>query len=299
MNHHMEFIKYLLDKGGPDGDDYYDLDACISEISHQAKNGSISPKEIDQLREAFGESFSIETMQGFVFHKPHGYAGDFEIIDRIYELYVSGISHLSKWDEYMQNHAATEAVRNRARYFEKIVKKHAGEKQVSNVLNLASGPGRDMLRFYNNNPDTGVKFECVDQDKNAIKYAKNLCKDHLSNIQFHVKNAVRFQSEKEYNLIWSAGLFDYFEDDVFILMLKKLRSMVSIGGEIVIGNFSTLNPSRPYMELFEWHLHHRSPHTLVALAKAAGFKKYQIQVNKEALGVNLFLHIYPGCIAEA
>ncbi len=146
-----------------------------------------------------------------------------------------------------------------------------------------------MLQFFEKNPDASLHFDCIEQDQNAVNYAQELCKNFLPNITFHVKNALRFQSTTKYDLIWSAGLFDYFDDKVFVHLLKKLGSMLEGGGEIVIGNFSTMNPSKSYMEVFEWHLHHRSPNTLKYLAKSAGFTN--ITIGKEPEGVNLFLHI--------
>lgn len=295
MDHHFEYLKYLVDKGGPDLQDYHDLDAWISEIADHAKNGRLATGDLKCLREVLGEAASVETMQGFVFQKPHGYAGDYEIIDRIYARYVSDKNHLSRWDVYMQDRSACYAVRNRVQYFLQQLQRHFDYSQSERmeVLNLASGPGRDMLAFFEIRPDAQVHFDCIEQDQKAVGHAQGLCKDHLHKITFHVKNALRFQSKKKYDLIWSAGLFDYFEDKVFVFLLKKLGAMVAEGGEIVIGNFSPLNPSRPYMELFEWHLHHRSPTTLKALAVSAGFSADQISVGKEPTGVNLFLHIKP------
>lgn len=138
-----------------------------------------------------------------------------------------------------------------------------------------------------------MHIDCIEQDQNAINHAMALCQRYLDKITFQAKNVLRFQSSKKYHLIWSAGLFDYFDDGVFVFMLNKLKTMVAEGGEIVIGNFSTMNPSKSYMELFEWHLHHRSPNTLKAFALKAGFATNQISVEKESTGVNLFLHIRP------
>lgn len=297
MDMHIEFLQHLVDKGGPDVQDYYDLDAWIAEIAEHARKGNLKPDDLKRLRDVLGEAISVETMQGFVFQKPHGYAGDYEIIDRIYNRYVSDKAHLSKWDIYMQDHAAVHAVRNRVQYFCRLLQGKQYASRIaeggSEVLNLASGPGRDMLQFFEGQPDTPVHIDCIEQDQNAVNHATALCKQHLHKITFHVKNALRFQSKKKYDLIWSAGLFDYFEDKVFVFMLNKLKAMVAEGGEIVIGNFSTMNPSKPYMELFEWHLHHRSPNTLKAFALAAGFAPDQISVEKEPTSVNLFLHIRP------
>ena len=43
------------------------------------------------------------------------------------------------------------------------------------VLNVGSGPGKDMLDFFQDNSDANVYFDCVDFDKDAIKYAARLC----------------------------------------------------------------------------------------------------------------------------
>jgi extracellular factor (EF) 3-hydroxypalmitic acid methyl ester biosynthesis protein len=38
-------------------------------------------------------------------------------------------------------------------------------------------------------------------------------------------------------------LFDYFEDQVFIKLLRKFMHWTNPGGEVIIGNFSNYNPS--------------------------------------------------------
>lgn len=123
MDAHISFLTYLVDKGGPDVEDFYDLDAWIAEIAEQAKKGILSADDLKRLREVMGDAFTIETMQGFAFWKPHGYAGDYEIIDRIYTRYVSDKTNLSKWDLFWQEHAAAHAVRNRVDYLCRLLDK--------------------------------------------------------------------------------------------------------------------------------------------------------------------------------
>lgn len=300
MDHHFDYLQYLVEKGGPEAEDYHDFDTWLAEVAEHARKGELTPTDLGFLREVMGEAISAETMQGFVYQKPHGYAGDYEVIDRIYKRYVSDKSHLSRWDAYAQEHVCSYAVRNRVEYFANCL----GNSLTRNVrarvqvLNLASGPGRDMLRFFERYPDAPVHIDCIEQDRNAVNHASALCEAHLDKIIFHVRNALRFQTGKKYDLIWSAGLFDYFDDNVFVFMLKKLGMMIAEDGEIVIGNFSSTNPSRPYMELFEWHLHHRSPVTLRALAARAGFAPEKVRVGKEETGVNLFLHVKPAGISR-
>ena len=292
MGSAVSYLQSLVDKGGPEIEDYYELDAWLAELWEKVKFGRIGDAELASLHAILGDAISTATMQGFVYLKPHGYAGDYEIIDRIYRRYVSEDDRLSKWDIYAQQHACALAVRNRVDYFCRVLEKTPPPPgRRLEVLNLASGPGRDMLQFFSDNPRANVHIDCVEQDSAAVGHAKGLCAAYLDRISFHMTNALKLQTFKKYDLIWSAGLFDYFNDRVFEFMLKRLAPMVAEGGEIVIGNFSPLNPSRPYMEIFEWHLHHRSPNALRALATKAGFNASQISVRKEPAGVNLFLHI--------
>lgn len=294
MNYHFEFIKALIKKNGPDLEDYSELNSWIEETFDHIKNNNITKEQLNDLIKLFGDAFTVETMQGFAFQKPHGYAGDFEIIDRIYQKYISSKQHLAKWDIFWQNQPAAHAVRNRCDYFAfQVIQTTQSKLQPSyNVLNLASGPGRDMLNFFKEHSDLSakVKFDCVEQDENAIKFASEICSAYLDNITFIKKNALRYVCSKEYDLIWSAGLFDYLDDKVFISLLSRLKNMLGKNGQVVIGNFCSTNPSKAYMNLFQWHLHHRSPNTLRALAMSAGFSDNNISIKSEYSGVNLFLH---------
>ncbi|MBK9109447.1 MAG: class I SAM-dependent methyltransferase [Saprospiraceae bacterium] len=281
-------IKDLLSKGGPDKIDYPVLDKILQDLANQ----DLSEEQLKGLRSFFDEKFMNNTMQGFGIRKPYGYSGDFKIIDMIYTEHTSELPEFVKWDQYFHKQAAPIAVRNRKTYFKSLIKSKLEKSQIS-LLNVASGPARDLCEVYLalSRPEQ-LQTSCVELDPNAIAHAKQLCSPFLSQIEFHQKNILRFQTEKKFDLVWSAGLFDYFEDRIFVMALKKFQTFLKPGGEIVIGNFSLENPSRPYMELFgDWYLIHRSPEELTSLAISAGFNANQISIQKEALGVNLFMHI--------
>jgi len=162
------------------------------------------------------------------------------------------------------------------------------------LLNVASGPARDLLELYREKP-VSKKLEtlCVEMDNHAITYAKELTGAYDADICFINKNIFKFETEEIFDLVWSAGLFDYFDNKAFVYVLGKLKNWVSGQGEIVIGNFNkSHNPSREYMELFgEWYLHHRSKEELIGLALEAGFNEAQLTIGNEPEQVNLFLHI--------
>jgi extracellular factor (EF) 3-hydroxypalmitic acid methyl ester biosynthesis protein len=183
-------------------------------------------------------------------------------------------------------------VRNRKDYFIKTLTDRLSENSNMHLLNVASGPARDLAQLYETIDASTLKTVCVEADKTAINYAKSLNKTNEEQIEFIHQNIFRFNTNEKFDMVWSAGLFDYFNDAIFVKLIRKFVGWTKSGGEIIIGNFSNQNPSRSYMELIgDWFLQHRSEEDLVQLALAAGVSKENIRVGAEMEGVNLFLHI--------
>ncbi len=299
MDQHIAYIEKMVSKGGPAPPEYHSFGRWLDEVAAEIRSGQINKNDLMSLHDAFGRALSSETLQGFSFQKPHGYSGDYEVIDRIYREHVSEDPALSNWDRYFHDQHAPKAVRNRKEYFINMLmhieREYQGEAPLK-VLNVASGPMRDVFEFFGSNGhNPNVQFECVDSDSDAIEFASELCAQYLDNIQFREANALRFTSKHKYQLIWSAGLFDYLADKGFTFLFQHLLSMLDDGGEIVVGKFSDKNPTRNYMEIVgEWILHHRCEEELIQLARSCGVSDENIHVGKEPEGINLFLHVKKG-----
>lgn len=269
------------------------IEKFIPKIIKLVKNGQVSKNEIIELIALLPDSFK-STIPSHALRKPYGYAGDFLIIDKIYTNQVSDEISAKHWDIYFHNQEGAHAVRNRKEYFKQTILKRIEANNKISLLNIASGPARDLKEVYDEIGDIEcLKSTCVDMDSYAIEYATDLNKNYMSQIQFINKNVFKFSTEIKYDLVWSAGLFDYFEDKAFVICLKKLRGFCKSGGEIIIGNFNAdHHPSRDYMEIFgDWILNHRTKNELHQLALNAGFKKDQITIGHEIENVNLFLHL--------
>jgi len=116
VSHHVAFARALYEKGGPEPDDYAGLELWMNEVADLARSGALTRPQLQAIRDAMADAWSTETIQGFVLTKPHGYARDFELIDRIYREYVAPSAHLERWDLYLNQTPGAQAVRNRAGY---------------------------------------------------------------------------------------------------------------------------------------------------------------------------------------
>ena len=274
----QKFLITLVEKGGPEPHEYAEFAAIVNNLEDQ---------ELEYFREVIRESLNENTLIGHGFVKPFGYPGDFTIIHNIYKVHVNPDNKYGNWDRFFQNQAGAQAVRNRKDYFlKRCAEIEEGAKETKNVLILGSGPATDVNEYLRNRPDSKIKFDLVDFDQNAIDFAKKQNEPFKEAINYFKINVLRYKPYQWYDLIWSAGLFDYFKDKHFVYMINKYYKYLSEGGEFIIGNFSHSNPTRRLMEvLSDWYLVHRSKSDLVRMALEAEAAEEQVEVDMEELGV--------------
>jgi len=286
----IAFIKKLYAAGGPLPEEHSLLYETLALLGEEVRAGQIAKEELKEIRDVFSDEFLETTLLGHSLNKPFGYAGDFQVIDMMY--CQSTYPKYKRWDDFYNNGWAARAVRNRKEYFKKIISDRCGDGEPHRLLNVASGPARDLLELFEERGIDNLTIDCIEYDSKAIEYAKDLCGNHLEVISFQRGDVHKYNTENRYDLIWSAGLFDYFNDEGFIRVLRKLLSWTTKNHEVIIGNFTPNNPSRHFMEiLLDWHLHHRDEDHLIGLATEAGCTREQLSVGREDAGVNLFLHI--------
>lgn len=242
--------------------------------------------------------------------KPRGYSGDSEMMRMIYLNAHSGESTFGKiLHKHVVAQDAAQAVRNRKSDVAAMVRcrldspvLRPGERY--RVLSVACGPAfelRDILQI----PDDyeRVHFSLLDQDQHALMEAASLVKDLEARHQ--AKLSVDFIRESvrtmlftgalrdrwgKFQFIYSMGLFDYLTPPVAQAVLRKLHTLLTVGGEMIVGNFSPDNPSRTYMEYWlDWKIIHRSPEEFLGLASTLPGVAAAVQFDKT--GVQMFLRI--------
>jgi extracellular factor (EF) 3-hydroxypalmitic acid methyl ester biosynthesis protein len=279
-----EFLFDLIKNGGPQLHEYEKFTAIVN---------SLSPEDVDCFREKIKTILNEKTLIGHGFVKPFGYPGDFTLIDKIYRFDVNEDAQFKNWDLFFQNQPGANAVRNRKNFFIEYCKKLVREKENAKVLILGSGPATDVNEFLTNySGGRNISFDLIDFDQAAIDFSMNKNKKFNRQISYNKINALRFNSYKLYDLIWSAGLFDYFKDKHFTFLIRKYINCLTEDGEMVISNFSTRNPTKRLMEvLSDWYLNLRTESDLFRIASDANIDKELVSVEKEPLGINLFLKI--------
>lgn len=263
--------------------------------------------ETDEVRQRAMNYFR-EELQDYIFaapfvhrvyHKPNGYAGDFEMMNHIYKNEAIGHDLFAKClHKAILEAPASQAVRNRVAYLNgKIKEAVSGSKSRLKILSVACGPAIEIQNLLRNHPDLAAKadFYLLDQDMGALKQAKtelmrlakqNNVKFNVNLVNKAIKNIMEDGLGDTYDLIYSAGLFDYFRDKVALLAAKALFEGLNPGGRLIVGNFNTENPSRFLMECVgDWHLEHRSIEAMKALF---GKVAPAVEVESESQNINLF-----------
>ena len=286
----LKEIEQILHAPKPSLDDFQYFKNLLGTVFKQLDYDELKELVVG-VRDSCPAINSLDTIQGSSIIKPYGYSGDFEIIDKIYTMHMAEHEPYKSWDKLFHTSKAAIAVRNRKEYFKQILRKLYKLDRDIMVLNLASGPCRDIAEHYQEFPDSKIWFECIDMDPNAILYAERLLGENVSRVNFIQKNVFRVTPEKKYDLVWSAGLFDYFDDKAFVKVLKRFIDFDPTT-KIIVGNFCDTNPSRAYMELMgDWYLHHRSRKNLFELTDQIGVSRENVTIDSEPEEVNLFLHI--------
>jgi 2-polyprenyl-3-methyl-5-hydroxy-6-metoxy-1,4-benzoquinol methylase len=224
--------------------------------------------------------------------KPFGYAGDFKIIDEIYQNHpcTSGFNRL--WDNWFLQLAASKAVRERKEDFKKYILKFIGENSGKDIriMNLACGPAREIKELRDEHPQLldRVTFDCYDLDPKALNYAKRIL-DNTVKVNFYEQNAIRLALKKDitkevhysYDLIYSTGLFDYFDARVASRLVKNLRRLIKRNGIMLIANMRDKysNQSAGWMEwVAEWYLIYRSETEFKKIFIDAGFLPKELNI---------------------
>ena len=243
--------------------------------------------------------------------KPHGYAGDFEMVTMIERDDFEGDSLFAKiLHKWFVQQPPAQAHRNRFKYLANCIDTEvhrvvrAG--RVAKIFNFACGPAVEVRHFVSNSHLANeAEFTLEDFEDKALAH----CRDGL----FQILNSRRLDtlvtckkksiyqlvkdshtasaSQGKFDLVYCAGLFDYLAENTCKQLMNIFYDLVLPGGLLLVSNVNSTNPLRYGMEhLLDWHLIYRNEAEMRILAPDKSSAE-NVRVYADDTGVNLFLEI--------
>lgn len=244
------------------------------------------------------------------FTKPLGYAGDYEMVNMMLKQSesVGNSTYARIFHDLTTDVAAAAAHRNRVQILEDQLVEEAGrvaaEQRIFTALSVGCGPAVEVQRFIRNHDEANTSaIHLMDFNDETIAYVKARTaaameeSGRLPALQFVQKSIDELLKDVHqegagflpaYDMIYCAGLFDYFPDNVCRNLVHLYHRWVRPGGLLVTTNVHPANPERYTMEhLFEWYLIYRDEKQMASLAPTGS----RPEVFTDPTGVNVFMTI--------
>jgi extracellular factor (EF) 3-hydroxypalmitic acid methyl ester biosynthesis protein len=284
------------------------LRRCLRRLEELNLWGPDNRLPSSELWNVAGPLLSRGWLQNRARTKPRGYAGDYEMLARIYENRLCDDPLGRPFDRYFQEEAAPRAVRHRMQMMAAwIVAQASGGRQPPEIARpvhvaiVGSAFGlevRDALLRLDPAARQRLHVTLLDLDPLAIEYAKQTrsslrpperlaaCSANLFRLPDRPQIAALLDGA---DLIFCPGLFDYLDDAAAAGMLRALDARLAPGGRLTVFQFAPHNPTRAYMEwIANWYLIYRDQAQLRAAVQAAGIPLSQAEFGAEPLGVDLY-----------
>ncbi|QDS93675.1 Methyltransferase domain protein [Roseimaritima multifibrata] len=250
------------------------------------------------------------------YNKPLGYAGDFEMVRMMLNEPWEGPNTFAKvLNASALRHDAPAAHRNRIEMLQAALLREVegglrGDGPVIDngrvrIMNLGCGPAVEIARLAQAEEIANqMDVELVDFNTETLSHVReNLIPTAMAirpqmqidlkqrSVHELIQTSVEGQSDAlspRFDVVYCAGLFDYFRDTTCGFLLELFYSWVKPGGMVLVTNVSPTHSSVGVMGLvLDWNLELRSEQDMLELVPDLGEQR----VYSDKTGVNVFLEI--------
>ena len=212
--------------------------------------------------------------------KPHGYAGDYQILEWMYDLERDGCANrcqpaaVNLLDGLYRSVHSVRAVWHRRAWFSKLIEGHIdGDRAPVRVLDVACGGSRYLRDVVERAVPECIHATFFDQDPAAIAFVQSRLPDATRGVATFVcapvgqiSEALPRDGRPHFDVAVSTGLFDYLPADRARELLLQMAALTRPGGTVAICNFSPDDRSRVVKEwIAAWSLTYRTASELAAL----------------------------------
>jgi extracellular factor (EF) 3-hydroxypalmitic acid methyl ester biosynthesis protein len=244
------------------------------------------------------------------YHKPLGYAGDYEMMNMIHRNAPEGNSLFEKLIHLLLvSQWPARSVRNRITHLrEHILNETARVSRMgktARILNVGCGPAREAQDFLRETHlSNRAEFTLVDFNQETLMHANSKLAEakekfarrtavHTRQLSVYelLKNSRRNElSAEKFDFIYCAGLFDYLALDTARALVNLWHDLLAPGGLMLIANMNDTKPFRNFIEfILDWQLIYRDSREVFSFAPERC--RETARVIQEPTSVNLFLHI--------
>ena len=246
------------------------------------------------------------TRRSFV--KPRGYAGDPALLDFAFEHPASfaerrAASQLGQFLAGISTQGtASRAVRDRRGILARAMDDAANRVRSPKILSVASGHLREVELSHAFCHRRLGRLVAMDHDRRTVKAihsaygtlcSSNTLEVHVGGPRDLLSRSFCKRLDAGFDLVFSAGLFDYLSDRFASRLVAAMFDLLSPGGRLLIANFVPELPDAGYMEAFmDWWLIYRTPQQLRALANGVDpHKLLDMRTFRDTTGSIVFLEI--------
>ncbi|HEX4149746.1 MAG TPA: class I SAM-dependent methyltransferase [Pirellulales bacterium] len=240
--------------------------------------------------------------------KPAGYAGDYELLTRLWHGTCAPDPLGWAFDQFFQRQAAVAAVRSRIAQSAAALADHLllenfpADGSRYKIVSIGCGPAIELAELARLLPDCErrrLEIVLLDLDSDALEFARAGLAAYLpaEQVACHRENLFRLSGVARLSPLFEGaravvclGLFDYLADEPAARLLSMIWQALQPGGLALIGNFAPHCPSRAYMEwIGNWYLIYRTAGELANLARCAGLTADCFTITAEHSGCDLFI----------
>jgi SAM-dependent methyltransferase len=222
------------------------------------------------------QTLQADPYASYSFRKPRGYPGDAVLMDFIYGSGSSGAvlersSDLGRsiFQQISQN-PAFPAIQGRRDLLARQIESACRENQWCRILAVACGHLREGGVLSKREMPPPARFVALDQDEASLVLVAS--EHEQSGVECLHESAIRLLSHHfdigVFDLIYSAGLYDYLSDEFSTRLLQGLVRRLVPGGALLVANMLPDIPVCGYMEaVMDWWLIYRTPEQMAEMGK--------------------------------
>lgn len=270
-------------------DTYLNDEPLINDVKHR-------------VRSLLGHFLYQSTVFKRGFEKPHGYPGDYKMLEIVYDnVEVSG--GIGKYiDRYGLNVPYSTAIRLRKDTMRDMLGHfiNTSTQQHLKILNLASGACRDIREMLRQPIAYKGKVDllCIDQDDSALNYSQEklsaLPNDRID-VHLIKGNILRLESldlgsDSSFDMIYSIGIADYLQDRMLKKIFQDSYKKLKTGGRLVVAYKDKERHKPVALNWYgDWYFIPRNEEELLTLIyESMGKDNVSIAIEREPSGVIFF-----------